>query len=225
MSLIAFFDILGTKEKTMSGRFSALDAREFVAPIGLAAGFTPKVRFAVFSDSLILTAEAEEIPSLLRAVNFIYGNWLEELIYVRGGISCGEVHWVDDEATDKRFQRLRNLTYSRIYGKGLVAAYQLEQRSGPGAVCYLTDGAATLFREIESASVLDGHAPMLCWATEPQAQGMFRYAASHLDRSDKDSPEWGHAYATKHYWRSVIAQAKFLPDAYRLKGDIPTSCA
>src|SRR5665213_1879884 len=120
MSLVGFFDILGTRESVMSDRFSDTDILEFVNVIGVAAGFTPHVRFVVFSDSLIVVAEPAEIPLLLRAVNFMYGNWFSELVYVRAAISCGDVHWVDDTSCDKPFRRLPNLVYTRIYGKGLV---------------------------------------------------------------------------------------------------------
>ena len=214
MSLVGFFDILGTRDKVVNDRFCDIDVLEFVNAIGVAAGFTPNIRFVVFSDSLIIATEPTQIRSLLQALNFMYGNWFSELVYVRGAFSCGDVRWVDDAVSDKHFRRLSNLTYCRIYGKGLVSAYQLEQSSGPGAVCFLTKEAAALFREKETASVLDGNVPMLCWATSRQAKIADKYASSHLERSQKDSPEWKQAAATKHYWTSVLTQSKFLPDEY-----------
>jgi len=214
MSLVGFFDILGTRDKIMDNRFCDTDVLEFVNAIGVAAGFTPGVRFAVFSDSLIIATEPTQLRPLLQGLNFMYANWSSELVYVRGAFSCGDARWVDDPVTDKHFRRLPNLTYARIYGKGLVSAYQLEQSSGPGAICFLTDAAAALFREQETASVLDGHAPMLCWATARQASIADGYASSHMERSRKDSLEWRQAVATKHYWTSVLANEKFLPDDY-----------
>jgi len=222
MSLVGFFDILGTRENVMNDRFSDTDMLEFVNAIGIAAEFTPHVRFAVFSDSLIVAAEPSEICSLLRAVNWMYGNWFSEFVYVRGAVSCGDVRWVDHAVADRIFRRLANLTYARIYGKGLVSAYQLEQQSGPGAVCFLTEAAAKLFREKEPASVLDGHARMLCWATERQAKIADGYASSHLERTQKDSAEWRHAVATKHYWTSVLAHGKFLPNEYSISDGVPS---
>lgn len=119
MHLVGFFDILGTREKVMSDRFSDIDVVEFVNTIALAAGFTPTVRFAVFSDSLIISAEPSEIRPLLRAINFMYGNWFSELVHVRSAISYGDIRWVDDPHSDELFQGCRNLTYARVYGKGL----------------------------------------------------------------------------------------------------------
>lgn len=201
----------------MSDRFSDIDVLEFVNPIGITAGFTPTVRFVVFSDSLIIATEPTKIRPLLRAINFMYGNWFSELVYVRGAISCGDIRWVDDQVSDKSFKRYPNFTYARVYGKGLVIAYELEQKSGPGAVCFLTEQAAELLRSEESCSVLESHTPMLCWATEREAKVCKGYAKLHFERTDKDTTERRHAAATKHYWNTVISQQKFLPDDYSVQ--------
>jgi len=213
-AIVGFFDILGTSNAVMSDRFSGIDTIEFVNPVGLAAYSNPTVRFAVFSDCLIVSAAQSEIGPLLRAVNFMYGNWFNELIYVRGGISCGDIHWVDDPPSDKFFQRCSNLAHARVYGKGLVIAHRLEHESGPGALCFLTEGAAKLLREEAPCSVLESLTPLLCWATEAQARACQGYAKLHLDRTEMDTVEWRHAIATAHYWDMVVSQLKFLPDSY-----------
>jgi hypothetical protein len=214
MGLVGFFDILGTGERVMSERFSDIDALEFVNAIGIAARFTPTVRFAVFSDSLIVSAELTEVRPLLRAINFMYGNWFGELVRVRGAISCGDIRWVTDAVSDGLFRGCPNLTYARVYGKGLVIAYDLERSSGPGAICFLTEGAAELFRGVETNSVLDGLTPMLCWATESQAKMLEGYATNHLEQTEKESGERRHAAATKHYCTTLVEQRKFLSDDY-----------
>jgi hypothetical protein len=198
----------------MSDRFSDIDTLEFVNTIGIAAGLTPTIRFAVFSDSLIISTEQTQTGPLLRAINFMYSNWFSELIYVRGAISCGDIRWIDDQTSDKFFKKYPNLTYARVYGKGLVFAHELEQKSGPGAVCFLTEQAANILRNEDSCSVLESHTPMLCWATEQQAEGFKGYAKLRAERIEKDTTEWRHASATKHYWNMVISQQKFLPDGY-----------
>jgi hypothetical protein len=214
--MVGFFDILGTRDAVMSDRFDDVDALEFVNPIGLVARVSPTVRFAVFSDSLIISAELSEIKPLLRAINYMYGNWLSELIYVRGAISYGEIRWVDDTPSDKLFRGLPNLTYGRVYGKGLVAAHELEQKSGPGVVCFLTEQAAELFRREELCSVLENLTPLLCWATQREAIACQGYAKLHLEKAEKDTLSWRHASATKHYWDMVVSQQRFLPDGYSL---------
>jgi len=214
MSIVGFFDILGTRDAVMSDRFSDIDTIEFVNPIGIAARFSPTIRFAVFSDSLIISTSPSEIRALLRATNFMYGNWFSELLYVRGAISYGDIRWVDDPPSDKLFQGCPNLTYARVYGKGIVIAHGLEQKSGPGAVCFLTEQAAELFRSKEACSVLESRTPLLCWATERQARACQGYANLRLEQTEKDTLEWGHAAATRHYWDTIVLQRKFLPDHY-----------
>jgi len=214
MSIVGFFDILGTREAVMSGRFCDVDALEFVNAIGIAARLTPAIRFAVFSDSVIVSAEEAAVRPLLRAINLMYGNWFSELVRVRGAISIGDTNWVDDEASDELFRRCSNLTYARVYGKGLVTAYELERSAGPGAICFLTDGAVQLLEAAEPNSVLDGRTPMLCWATKRQAEILESYARRHLERTRTDTAEWRHAYATKDFCASVVANRKFLPDSY-----------
>jgi hypothetical protein len=214
LPIVGFFDIIGTSNAVMSDRFSDGDVVEFVNPIGIAAYDNQAVRFAVFSDSLIISTELSEISSLLRAINLMYGNWFSENIYVRGAISCGEIFWVDHWAADMMFRCCPNITYVRVYGKGLVTAYELEQRSGPGAICFLTEQAAKLFLDNEPCSVIQSHTPLLCWATERQAKIGQGYAKSNLERIEKDTAEWRHAKSTKHYWDIVVSQRKFLPDNY-----------
>jgi len=214
MSVVGFFDILGTREAVISNRFYDVDALEFVNAIGLAARLTPTVRFAVFSDSLIVSAEETEVRPLLHAINFMYGNWFSEMVRVRGAISCGDINWIDDEASDALFRGRANLTYARVYGKGLVTAYELERSAGPGAICFLTNSAVQLLQAAESSSVLDGRTPMLCWATKRQAEALESYARIHLEATRADTAEWRHAYATKHYCSAVVANCKFLPDNY-----------
>jgi hypothetical protein len=58
---------------------------------------------------------------------------------------------------------------------------------------------------------------MLCWATKQQAVGFEGYASNQLERAEKDSAEWRHANATKHFWSLVVASEKFLPASYALQ--------
>jgi hypothetical protein len=53
-SIVGFFDILGTSNAVMSDRFSDIDTLEFINAIGLTAYSNPTIRFAVFSDSVII---------------------------------------------------------------------------------------------------------------------------------------------------------------------------
>lgn len=217
MALIGFFDILGTSEAVMHDRFSDIDVLEFVNVIGIAASACKAIRFAVFSDSLIVSTEPANARELIKAINFMYSNWFAELIHVRAAISSGDINWVGHPPTDELFRSVPNLTYARVYGRGLVKAHELEQRSGPGAICFLTQSAAEVFRSKESNSVLEGHTSMLCWLTKDQATIQSRYARSHLARTEEDSTPGRHAAATEHYFANIMRRRRFLPPDYALR--------
>lgn len=55
---------------------------------------------------------------------------------------------------------------------------------------------------------------MLCWATEQEAKKIEGYATLLLEQAEKDTSEWRHGTATKHYWAMVVADRKFLPNNY-----------
>ncbi len=215
MSLVGFFDILGTREAVMADRLSDLISLDFVGPVGAAAKLFPSLRFAVFSDSVIVSAETGDEQTFLCAVSLIYLNWNADLIYVRGGIAEGDMRWVDYEAVDKMFRSCKNLMFARVYGKGLVLAHEIEQRSGPGAIAFLTERAANVLSSIEKNSVLLSTVPMLCWAPEATARRMVKYADRHLEHEPNEGAARRHAIATKHYWEQIVSQGKFLPDSYR----------
>ena len=157
MALVGFLDILGTKEAVMRNSFSDLVALDFVGAVGAAAKLFPSLRYAVFSDSVIVSAEEDNAPEFLRAIQYIYGQWYADFILVRGGIAEGEIQWVDHKPVDEMFNQFSNLMYARVYGKGLVLAADLEQRSGPGAIAFLTEPAAALISSIWLYAVSSGN--------------------------------------------------------------------
>ena len=138
-SLVAFLDILGTKDSVMREKFSAMHILDFVNIVGVAAHDNKNLRFAVLSDSVIISAEANYADEFIKALGLIYPNWFGDGIYVRGGIALGEIEWVDQPHTDKWFRNLENFMYARVYGKALIEAYEIEQKSGPGAICFMNE--------------------------------------------------------------------------------------
>lgn len=91
MAIVGFFDILGTREAVLQDRFSDLTALDFAGPAGIAAELIPSMRFAVFSDSVIASAESGDERSFLKAVALMYGQWFADFVLVRGGIAVGEI--------------------------------------------------------------------------------------------------------------------------------------
>jgi hypothetical protein len=62
-SLVGFFDILGTKAAVRKGQFDDYCAFDFANPVGLAARKYPFARFAVFSDSAIISCDSTQNDS------------------------------------------------------------------------------------------------------------------------------------------------------------------
>jgi hypothetical protein len=141
MYLTAFCDILGTKEMVMDDRFSDLHALDFSGAVALAAHDHPSARFAVFSDCVIFSIPADKCTTFIKILRYLWGSWLQDAIWVRGGIDVGEITWVDF-SLDKTFQRYPNLSIARVYGQSVVGAYSIEQASGPGIVPFVTKAAA-----------------------------------------------------------------------------------
>jgi hypothetical protein len=214
MPLVGFFDILGTREAIMSDRFSDLISLDFAGPVGLAARLHENVRFAVFSDSVIFSGEEDDAASFFSAVRSMYGQWYADFILVRGGIAEGEIRWVDYEPADALVRHCSNLMCSRVYGKGLVHAHELEQRCGPGAIAYLTERAASKLAEVDPNAVLGGISPMLCWASEREAKAILGYSGVNLEHESNEGAARRHALGTHHYWQQVVSQSKFLPELY-----------
>ncbi len=222
MAIVAFLDVLGTKEAVMSGRFSDIQALDFVGPAGVAASFFKDLRFAVFSDSIVISAAEGCETQLVQALSMMYGNWFSDFVLVRGGIAIGDICWVDQPGVDERFRRLRNLSFARLYGSGLVRAYEIEERSGPGAICYLSESAAgTLSDRISGDVVLPGVTPMLCWAVERQAKRLERYSITGVESAAPEGAERRHAIATHAYWTQVIANRKYLSDHLQVIPSLP----
>jgi hypothetical protein len=210
MPLVGFFDILGTREAVIGGRFSDLTALDFSGPPGLAATVFPSIRVAVFSDSVVVSAEDSDERSFLGAVALMYGQWNADFVLVRGGIATGDIRWVDYKPADEVFSTCRNFVCSRVYGSALVLAYELEQRSGPGAIPFLSELAANILSDLEPNAVLGGIVPMLCWATEREANTLLGYAEVNLEHELNQGAARRHGLATHSYWLQVAAQRKYL---------------
>jgi hypothetical protein len=154
--LVAYFDILGTSEMVTNDRFSDWLALDFANPVGLAAHEHPKLRFAVFSDCVIISCDSDNAEEFVSVIRELYLSWFSDGICVRGGIARGEIYWVDFELDKRMFNNLPNFSHARVYGKGLVQAYNLERRSGPGAVAFVSDEAASLIESSAPNSIVRG---------------------------------------------------------------------
>jgi len=209
-NLVAFLDMLGTQESVRSGRFHALDTLEFANPVGFAAMCIPEMQFAVFSDSVVVSAPTEPVDRFVGVLAFLLGNWFSESILARGGISLGAIEWVDQPSIDGEFRALSNFRYARVYGNALVEAVDLERSSGPGALCFLSGAAA---RHIAAASpdyVLPGLTPMLVWADKASTKFLTRYLTRTLV-DEKSTMRHRHISATLSFLEQAVSVRKFAP--------------
>jgi len=215
-SFVAFLDILGTTEKVRRGEFSDLELLDFANPVGSVAHCNPAFRFAVFSDSVILSCETDHARDFVSVLSFLYSQWFSDHILVRGGVSVGEVRWVDDSNTDDLFRRLKNFMYARVYGKALVAAIQLEERSGPGAICYVDERASRLLSKEDENFILQGQTDALIWADDKGIEYWLDVTSLYLSYTEERTELRRHLRATVEYYKRVKESGKALQDEFAL---------
>jgi hypothetical protein len=210
-SLVAFFDILGTKEMVARGQFQNAHALDFANPVGIVALQYPNMRFAAFSDSVVAYCDNKDAKQFLTVMNMLMGNWFSDWIFVRGGIAAGEINWVDVDL-DKVFQRAKNFAYARVYGSALVESSQLQEKSGPGMLCFVSDRASKILDEAVANVIVSGPTNVLAWATEREVSYLLR-SFRNIAESQAESQEFQrHVRATQHYFSLMNEQKKFLPN-------------
>jgi hypothetical protein len=213
-SLVAFLDILGTKEMVNMGRFTAIRALDFTNVVGVACKYKKNMRFAVFSDSVIISCNKEFVHDFILTLQFIYGQWFSDHIFVRGGIDLGEINWVDYPTTDKTFNQLINFSYARVYGKALIGAYEIEQNSGPGAICYVSEEAYNLLCQANDNYILNGIIDMLIWADKRLIDGLYLTFDILVKDDNLHKKAQRHIKATYNYFSKLKKSGKFLAPIY-----------
>ena len=213
--LIAFLDILGTKELIRSGRFSDLHIWDFINTAGLAAKQIPSVRFAAFSDCVIVSASQEDYEDFVAALSYCYSQWCADHIWVRGGISIGEVKWIDDSGLDDFFD-IRNFNYSRVYGSALVSAYQIEGFSGPGSICFVDEEASKYLLSKSDFFITKKHfTDALVWAREAEVK-KYVEVFKDLYGSAKQPNYKKQLLATLKYFESLKENNLYIPNDFGL---------
>lgn len=210
-SLVAFFDILGTKDLVTRGEFSDYHALDFANPVGVMALRYPKIRFAAFSDSVVVSCGCEDVQDFLIVLNMLLGNWFSDFIFVRGGLALGEISWVGT-GVDKMFSVAKNFAYARVYGRALVEASQLQEKSGPGMICFVSDEASMILSRITPSVILDGPTNILVWSTVREISHLRKTFEMLLNSASKSVEFRKHARATQYYLTLMEKENKALPD-------------
>jgi len=201
---IAFLDMLGTTSQVKMNRYGLIDSLDFANPVGIAAHLFPNTRSAVFSDCIIVSCSVEHTNDFVRALGFMYGQWYADYILVRGGISVGEINWVDHQPSDSIFSALQNFTCTRVYGKGLIAAYELENRSLPGALCYIDEKSSELLSAKNNNYVVHSKFGSRLVTTEKnQLKHRFQFFHNSAQSTDSEIRK-KHLDETAEYFRSLI---------------------
>ncbi|MDL1970719.1 MAG: hypothetical protein LWW94_07060 [Candidatus Desulfofervidaceae bacterium] len=213
MALVAFLDILGSTEMVKKEKFTDIQILDFANAVGIMAKFNLKVRFAVFSDSVIISCSEDLIRNFVSVLSFLYSQWFSDHIFVRGGIAIGDIRWVEHPPSDELFQSLSNFTYSRVYGKALVEAYKIEQKSGPGAICFVSEDASSLFRKTNNY-ILDGLTNMLIWTHKEGVEHWCKMFNFLLKNEIEDMELRRHLLATLRYFQSLKNFGKDLPSSF-----------
>jgi hypothetical protein len=107
----------------------------------VAASRFRSARFAVFSDCVIFSVPIKSPKDLIQILCLLFENWLSDGILVRGGISVGDIQWVDS-SIDHEIRGLKNLSLVRVYGKAVCEAVEIERSSGPGILPFASDAVA-----------------------------------------------------------------------------------
>jgi hypothetical protein len=185
----------------------------------VAAKYNPLFRFAAFSDSALMSAESSKLDRFVALASYFLCNWYEEGLLVRGGISLGEIEWIDHPALDRDFGYLPNVHYARMYGQAFVDAVELE-RSGPGAICFLSEAAAELLTTSSPSNVLTGltgvERPTLVWLDAMRASILRDELSRRVQDTIGQMKRRDHLAATLRYVEELIRVNKFLPPDFSL---------
>lgn len=211
---VVFLDILGTSDMVMKNQFSDFHALDFANPVGIAASFNPKMRFSVFSDSVIISASEDSVLEFIYVISFLYSHWFADGIFVRGGISKGGINWVYDHSADEIFLKNKNLSYSRVYGKALINAHFTGEKSGPGAICFVDELASNIINLKDSKFIVEGHTDMLIWADKNKVDGILRLTDSILKNKKSENSLKRQIKATNFYFKNLLENKSYLPDQY-----------
>ncbi len=133
------------------------------------------------------------------------------MVFVRGGITLGEIDWAEDDHIDQLFREASNFRYARVYGRGLVEAHRLETVAGPGALCSVSQDAAVLLRGVCKECVFDGPISYLVWADARGVGWFAQFFRRLIGDAPPDSDAWRHYRTTLWYFDQLYARRIALP--------------
>jgi hypothetical protein len=177
--VVAFIDILGFGAIVQKlGEDSSLHAQIHYAlsHIKLLKGYSlqaataqSKLQVSVFSDSIVISGEADNVHGVIWSAIHLQCNLLVSGILVRGGIACGRTVHADDI----------------LYGEGMLDAYNLESKAAiyPRIVLApkLINKIKSEYRDVFLAKDNDG-----LWFLDPFSMGLLPGDADALPKAVQD---------------------------------------
>lgn len=213
--LVAFLDCLGTKRKVLDGEYNAYNSLDFINAAGIAAQFCPNLKFAAFSDSVVVSSSIKDLDIFVRAVSFLYRSWISDGILIRGGVAFDQVTWLDHPPADRIFGNLENFSYVRLFGPALIKAINLESNSGKGASIFLSDEASDVVRKMLPNAVVEyNDLKILSVSDLDGLPRLYRAFSEVISGSPSDSDMTKQISSTCEHLNSAISNKKFLPEGY-----------
>ena len=212
--IIAFIDILGSQNESEICTWNDYRSLDFANPVGIVAEHHPKLNFSVFSDSVIISAPTNELNNFWSVLSYLDTQWRADHIFTRGGVALGELRVVE-HFTDNMFSKLKNYSGTRIYGSALNEAYNLENRSGPGAEFFLSEKFSNFVKRQIENSVLHGPVDIaIIHSKENIEQNIKVHRLFSEGKIGKNPHSFRQHKASLWYNQQILSNALFMKELY-----------
>ena len=109
------------------------------------------------------------------------------------------------------------MSYSRVYGKALINAHNVEEKSGPGAICFVDENASKTIKSIDQKFIIEGYSDMLVWADKEKTSHLLNFTKMLLNNNSENYLSRRQFKATYYYCKNILGNKKYLPDKYLIQ--------
>lgn|SRR4030042_2145269 len=141
-AVVSYCDILGFANKKNNEDIE-VTLLDFSAPLAIASGHYPNVRFNVFSDCAFISTPIKNAQELLASMRFAFTQWIADGILVRAGITLGQYR---ETRSNTLYMALKSKNFigNLFSGSGIVEAVKLEG-AGNAALLFTNEETAGFF--------------------------------------------------------------------------------
>lgn len=175
--LVAYCDVLGTKDEIENGNFGDWDLGSFLRPVMREATKFPDVHFSGVSDCLFIVTDETNSRSFVEVMANLYESWYRNVLWVRSGISCGQANSprLGDEVP---CVHTPNLSLLPLWGQAVVDAATTESKM-TGALPFIHESAQGV-ECIESNSISVNEVKSLKVLSKSSAKGLHDFTVALL---------------------------------------------